>query len=41
MDLSLRAFLRGWEFVWVHDIECLSEIPSDYKASLEMLAKID
>lgn len=32
MDLSLRAFLRGWQFVWVYDIECPNEIPSDYKA---------
>jgi len=32
MDLSLRAFLRGWQFVWVYDIHCPNEIPSDYKA---------
>lgn len=30
--MSLRAFLRGWQFVWVYDIECPNEIPSDYKA---------
>jgi beta-mannan synthase len=32
MDLSLRAFLRGWQFVWRYDVECPNEIPSDYKA---------
>ena len=32
MDLSLRAFLRGWQFVWVYDMICPNEIPSDYKA---------
>lgn len=32
LDLSLRAFLKGWEFVWVHDCECPNEIPADYKA---------
>lgn len=32
MDLSLRAFLKGWHFVWRHDVKCPNEIPSDYKA---------
>mmetsp|Transcript_62022 Transcript_62022/g.164535 ORF Transcript_62022/g.164535 Transcript_62022/m.164535 type:complete len:499 (+) Transcript_62022:86-1582(+) len=32
MDLSLRAFLKGWQFVWRYDVECPNEIPSDYKA---------
>ena len=32
MDLSLRAFLKGWHFVWRYDIVCPNEIPSDYKA---------
>ena len=32
MDLSLRAFLKGWQFVWCYDVECPNEIPSDYKA---------
>lgn len=32
MDLSLRAFLKGWHFVWRYDVECPNEIPSDYKA---------
>ena len=32
MDLSLRAFLKGWKFVWRYDIICPNEIPSDYKA---------
>ena len=32
MDLSLRAFLKGWQFVWCYDMECPNEIPSDYKA---------
>ena len=31
-DLSLRAFLKGWQFVWCYDMECPNEIPSDYKA---------
>jgi len=32
MDLSLRAFLKGWHFVWRYDVKCPNEIPSDYKA---------
>jgi len=32
MDLSLRAFLKGWHFVWRYDVACPNEIPSDYKA---------
>jgi len=32
MDLSLRAFLKGWHFVWRYDMECPNEIPSDYGA---------
>jgi len=32
MDLSLRAFLKGWHFIWRYDIICPNEIPSDYKA---------
>ena len=27
MDLSLRAYLRGWQFVFLDDVTCLNEIP--------------
>ena len=23
-DLSLRAYLKGWRFLYLHDVECLS-----------------
>ena len=32
MDLSLRAYLHGWKFLYVHDIECVNELPSTFKA---------
>ena len=32
MDLSLRAFLKGWQFVWRYDVVCPNEIPNSYKA---------
>eukprot|EP00899_Mesostigma_viride_P015507 jgi/Mesvir1/23958/Mv10727-RA.1 len=32
MDLSLRAFLRGWKFIFLHDVECICELPSSYEA---------
>ena len=28
MDLSLRAYLNGWHAVYMHDVECLGELPS-------------
>src|SRR5690606_7228679 len=28
-DLSYRAQLKGWRFVYVRDVECLSELPVD------------
>eukprot|EP00850_Spirogloea_muscicola_P016375 SM000132S26890 [mRNA] locus=s132:212711:215874:- [translate_table: standard] len=32
MDLSLRAFLKGWKFIFLNDVECVNEIPSTYAA---------
>ena len=32
MDLSLRAFLKGWQFVFLHDVTCVNELPSNYDA---------
>ena len=32
MDLSLRAYLRGWRFVFLDDVTCLNEIPAQYGA---------
>lgn len=32
MDLSLRAYLRGWKFVFLDDVTCVNEIPSCYNA---------
>jgi len=32
MDLSLRAYLRGWQFVFLDDVTCLNEIPAGYDA---------
>lgn len=32
MDLSLRAHLAGWKSVYLRDVGCDNEIPSDYKA---------
>ena len=32
MDLSLRAYLRGWKFVFLDDVTCDCEIPAVYDA---------
>ena len=32
LDLSLRAHLRGWRFIFLDEITCLNEIPSVYAA---------
>jgi len=32
LDLSYRAQLRGWEMVYLNDIECAAELPSDMRA---------
>lgn len=32
MDLSLRAYLKGWKFVFLNDITCDCEIPACYDA---------
>ncbi|XP_017252368.1 glucomannan 4-beta-mannosyltransferase 1 [Daucus carota subsp. sativus] len=32
MDLAVRASLKGWKFVFVRDIEVISELPSTFKA---------
>ena len=32
MDLSLRAYLQGWRFVFLYDVTCLNELPSSYDA---------
>ena len=26
MDLSLRAYLRGWRAIFLHDVTCLNEV---------------
>lgn len=32
MDLSLRAFLRGWNFVFLNNVTCDNELPASYDA---------
>ncbi|CAN8300113.1 unnamed protein product [Cochlearia groenlandica] len=32
MDLAVRVGLHGWKFVFVHDIQVKSELPSQFKA---------
>lgn len=32
MDLSLRAYLKGWRGFYVHDVHCPSELPSSMSA---------
>ena len=32
MDLSLRAYLRGWKFIFLDDVTCPNEIPACYDA---------
>jgi hypothetical protein len=32
MDLSLRVYLKNWNFLYLHDVECLNELPSSFKA---------
>jgi beta-mannan synthase len=32
MDLSLRAFANGWDFVYLHDVKVLNEIPPTFSA---------
>eukprot|EP00958_Prasinococcus_capsulatus_P004003 scaffold375_cov378-Prasinococcus_capsulatus_cf.AAC.8 len=32
MDLSLRAYLAGWKFVFLNDVTCVNELPSSYDA---------
>ena len=32
LDLSLRAYLRGWKFIFLDDVTCLNEIPAQYDA---------
>jgi cellulose synthase/poly-beta-1,6-N-acetylglucosamine synthase-like glycosyltransferase len=32
MDLSLRVYLKNWSFLYLHDVECLNELPSTFKA---------
>jgi len=32
LDLSLRAHLRGWKFIFLDDVTCLNEIPAEYDA---------
>ena len=32
LDLSYRAQLRGWEMIYVNDIECPAELPSNMRA---------
>ncbi|EFN51937.1 hypothetical protein CHLNCDRAFT_139598 [Chlorella variabilis] len=37
MDLSLRAYLRGWSAVFLHDVACLNELPLGRKVELILL----
>lgn len=32
LDLSYRAQLRGWQMIYVNDIECAAELPSNMRA---------
>lgn len=32
MDLSLRAYLRGWKAVFLEDVTCLNELPASFFA---------
>ena len=32
MDLSLRAYLQGWRFVFLYNVTCLNEVPASYDA---------
>ena len=32
LDLSVRAYLRGWKFVFLNDLICPSELPSDFNS---------
>jgi hypothetical protein len=32
MDLSLRAYLQGWRFVFLYDVTCVNELPASYDA---------
>ena len=32
MDLSLRAYLRGWRFLFLYDVTCMNELPASYDA---------
>jgi len=32
LDLSYRAQLRGWEMIYINDIECPAELPSNMRA---------
>jgi len=34
LDLSVRAYLNGWSSVYMHDLECLNEIPPTLSAYL-------
>ena len=32
LDLSVRVYLRGWKFVFLNDVICPSELPSDFNS---------
>jgi beta-mannan synthase len=32
MDLSLRVWARGWDFIFLNDVTCLNEIPPTFSA---------
>ncbi|CAM4840731.1 unnamed protein product [Rotaria magnacalcarata] len=34
LDLSLRAYVKGWRSVYMHDVECLNELPPTVSAYL-------
>ncbi|MEO0275282.1 MAG: glycosyltransferase [candidate division WOR-3 bacterium] len=32
LDLSVRAYLKGWKFIFLSDLICFSELPSDFNS---------
>lgn len=32
LDLSIRAYLKGWKFIFLNDLVCFSELPSDFSS---------
>ncbi|KAL1344933.1 hypothetical protein HN51_018727 [Arachis hypogaea] len=32
MDIAVRAYLHGWKFIFLNDVECQCELPESYEA---------